>query len=340
MPAKKNRHSSYGQKIVTLFARLLFSREKFGLIDLARQLDCSKQTVMRLIADINQSYGVEVVESMEGRRKYYQLRQTRKGTPQLNFSHDEVATLQMCKAFTEHLLGKELFSEASLALDKSRYLTDRAPSPLHFGSFLPGSVDYTPHQQTIRIMIEAMEERKVCKILYKSAGRKRAISFYIQPFKLFSHQDTLYLHAGKARTPGKPFKEAEYDPLLVVHRIEQAELTATSYRLPDNYNFEQFFNQSFGIIKDDAFEVELEFSGYAATYVAERIWSPDQEIEEIADDKIRLRFSASSVPELLGWIMWWGADVKVVEPEWLVENVYQVAGKVLTRYKSYKKVCI
>lgn len=332
MPTKKNQHSSYGQKIVTLFSRLLFSREKFGLIELARQLDCSKQTVMRLIADINQSYGVEVVGSMEGRRKYYQLRQTRKGTPQINFSHGEVATLQMCKAFTEHLLGTELFNEASLALDKSQYLIDGASSPRHFGSFLPGSVDYTPHQQTIRILIEAMEARKVCKILYKGAGRKRAISFYIQPFKLFSHQDTLYLHAGKARTPGKPFKEAEYNPLLVVHRVKQAELTDISYCLPDDYDFEQFFNHSFGIIKEDAFQVELEFSGYAATYVAERIWSPDQEIEALADDKIRLKFSASSVPELVGWIMWWGDEVKVVGPEWLVEEICNASKNISNIY--------
>ena len=333
MPTKKNQHSSYGQKIVTLFARLLFSKEKFGLIELARQLDCSKQTVMRLIADINQSYGVEVVDSMVGRRKYYQLRQTRKGSPQLSFCHDEVVVLQMCKAFTEHLLGKELFSEASLALDKSQYLhSGSSVSPRHFGSFLPGSVDYTPHQQTIRTLIEAMEERKVCKIFYKGAGRERAISFYIQPFKLFSHQDTLYLHAGKARTPGKPFKEAEYNPLLVVHRIKQAELTDTSYRLPDNYDFEQFFNQSFGIIKEDAFVVELEFSGYAAIYVAERIWSPDLEIEELSDGKIRLKFSASSVPELVGWIMWWGDEVKVVGPEWLVAEVVEMAERVLEKY--------
>ena len=38
------------------------------------------------------------------------------------------------------------------------------------------------------------------------------------------------------------------------------------------------FKQNFGVIKEDAFEVEVEFTGWAAKYVSERIWSPDQKI--------------------------------------------------------------
>ena len=80
-----------------------------------------------------------------------------------------------------------------------------------------------------------------------------------------------------ARYPGKPFKEPDFDPLLAVHRIQKIELTERSYEFPEDYDFEKFFNQNFGVIKEEAFEVVVEFTGYAAEYVAERIWSPGSE---------------------------------------------------------------
>ncbi len=73
MPPKRDPYRSYGQKLITLFTKLLFTGRRYSLIELCESMDCSKQTVMRLIEDINMSYGVKVEESFIGRRKYYKL---------------------------------------------------------------------------------------------------------------------------------------------------------------------------------------------------------------------------------------------------------------------------
>ena len=65
MAEKIDPFSSHGQKLISLFARLLFSRESHSLTDLARMLRCSKQTVLRNIDDIRMSYGVDIEESIE-----------------------------------------------------------------------------------------------------------------------------------------------------------------------------------------------------------------------------------------------------------------------------------
>ena len=70
MPEKKDYYSSYGQKLISLFAKLLFTQRSHSLIELSRMLKCSKQTVLRLVDDIRRSYGVEIEESMENRKKY------------------------------------------------------------------------------------------------------------------------------------------------------------------------------------------------------------------------------------------------------------------------------
>jgi len=322
MPHKKDYYSSYGQKLISLFAKMLFTQKKHSLIELSKMLNCSKQTVQRLVDDIRRSYGVEIEDFMEGRRKYYRIKRLNGNTPVLDITESELNALYMCKTFAEHLMGKKLFEEAGCALEKNHATlpADKAPSPQHFASFRSGSIDYTPHQDTIRTLIEAMDSRKICKITYKSIMATRAKTLYIKPLKIFSHKDSVYVHACLARAPGKPYKEPEFNPLLAIHRIKKVEITDRLFEFPKNYDFDKAFKQNFGVIKEDAFEVEVEFTGWAARYVSERIWSPDQKIHK-NNGTTKLTFTASSEPELISWMLSFGDEAKLIAPSWLINDL-------------------
>jgi predicted DNA-binding transcriptional regulator YafY len=333
MPHKKDYYSSYGQKLISLFARLLFTQKSHSLIELSRMLRCSKQTVLRLVDDIRRSYGVEIEEFLEGKRKYYRIKRLSSSIPSINITESELNALYMCKAFAEHLMGKKLFEEAGRALEKNHatLLTEKTPSPQHFASFRSGSIDYTPHQDTIRTLIEAMDSRKICKVTYKSIMASRAKTFYIKPLKIFSHKDSVYVHACLARAPGKPYSEPEFDPLLAIHRIKKVELTDRLFEFPKNYDFEKAFKQNFGVIKEDAFKVEVEFTGWAAHYVSERIWSPDQKIHK-NNGKTKLTFSASSEPELISLLLSFGDEVRLVKPLYMAKKMIDIIKKMRTAY--------
>ena len=179
MPEKRDPYSSYGQKLISLFAALLFSRQRHSLIELSRMLSCSKQTVLRLVDDIKMSYGVDIEESIESRKKYYRLKRRVGVDPTLNLTESEISVLQMCRAFTEHLLGRQLFEDAAQALLKSQaHLPEnQRVDSRHFATFIPGSIDYTDHHQIIRRLIKAMDEKKVCKITYKRMMVDRGQNF-------------------------------------------------------------------------------------------------------------------------------------------------------------------
>ncbi|MEA3416005.1 MAG: WYL domain-containing protein [Thermodesulfobacteriota bacterium] len=325
MPKKLSPYMSYGERLISLFARLMFSGQSHSLTSLSKMLKCSKQTVLRLVNDIQRSYGVDIEESMQGNKRYYRIKKLRQIPPAINLTEMEMNVLRMCKAFSEHLLGKELFKEATRALEKSQALLPKDKSLLShpFASFSPGSIDYTPYQESIRMLLEAMEQKRICKINYRAIMSEKLKTFYIKPLKIFSHHDTIYLHAGMARKPGKTYKEPDFDPLLAMHRIKKVELTERMFKFPKKYDFEKIFNQDFGIIKEDSFKAEIEFTGWSARYVAERIWSPDQKIVKKADGKIRLTFSASSEYELKGWALSFADEARVVKPKWLVKEVSQ-----------------
>jgi predicted DNA-binding transcriptional regulator YafY len=335
MPEKRDYYSSYGQKLISLFAKLLFTQRSHSLIELARMLNCSKQTVLRLVDDIRRSYGVEIEEFLEGKRKYYRIKRLSKNTPSLNITESELSALYMCKTFAEHLMGKEMFAEASRALEKnqSHLSAENQVATQHFASFKTGSIDYTPYQDTIRILIEAMDNNKICKITYKSIMASRAKSFYIKPLKIFSHKDSVYLHAHLARKPGKPYCQPEFNPLLAVHRIRKVEITERLFEYPKNYDFEKAFKQNFGVIKEDAFNVEVEFTGWAAKYVSERIWSPDQKIVQ-NNGKTVLTFSSSSEPELISWVLSFGDEATLKKPVWLTKEVLDSINRMRKVYKQ------
>lgn len=336
MADKLDPYRSYGQKLISLFARLLFSGEAHSLAELSRMLGCSKQTVLRLVDDIRRSYGIEIEESFRGRKKFFKIRKASGNIPEAEMTYNEMMVLQMCRAFTEHLLGRRLFEEAAIALGKSRKMLRNQDDTTsgHFASLIPGTIDYTPHHETIHSLVKAMDEKRICKLSYRNVMARRAKSFFVKPFKLFSHRDTIYLHAGLARPPGKPFREPDFDPLLAVHRIRMIDITDRSFTIPENYDFERDFNQTFGIVKEEAFTVELEFYGWAATYVSERSWSPDQKIVKRRDGSIKLKFTASSELEIVSWVLSFGDHARLIKPADLKVQLIQALEKTRLAYAS------
>jgi len=336
MPTKKDPYSSPGMKIITLLFKFLYTDRPQALIDLARHLNCSKQTVMRQIDYLQRALGVQFETSFEGRRKYYRMKHQTYRRRSAAVTADELAVLEMCSAFTRHLIGKKLFDEAANALGKNWIALPEGEriSTSHFSDFIPGTIDYTPFYEIIRTLIQAMNRSKICEITYRGIMDEKKKTFFIKPYKLFSHKDTLYLHAGWAQYPGGKYIEPDFDPLLPVHRIQALELTERNFVFPANYDFERVFNASFGVIKGKSFPVEIEFSGWAARFIQERTWSPDQTIVRKKNGLIRLQFSASSKPELSSWILSFRSEARVLQPEWLIDEIEAEIGRIQAKYSN------
>ena len=338
MAKKLDSYKSYGQKLMSLFARLMFSGEHVSLTVLARLENCSKQTIIRLLNDIRMSYGMDIEETFQGNRKYYRIKRSLSGLPMATITETEMRTLQMCRDFTEHLIGKPLYEEATRALLKSRALLPGKNNifKCHFASFRPGTIDYKPQHHVIHTLIEAMEKQKVCKLTYQGLDAPKPKTFHIKPLKLFSYHDAIYLHAQKAKEPGKAYRSPKFDPLLAVHRIQAAELTDIAFEPPANFDFEKVFNSNFGIMKDDAFTAEAEFTGWSARFVTERIWSADQIIKRKDDNTINMTFTASSETELLSWLLTFGDEARLIKPKWLVKEIKLKISKLAKCYGVVK----
>ena len=148
VPHKKNQHAKPSQKAVTLFCQIMYTGKRHFLIDLARELDCSKQTIMRMVEDIDRSYSVRVEKGKDGKRVWYQI-QTPRSRPKAALSETEINHLLLCKEMVRHLLPKGLSKEVDETIHKTAALLPALDNRAHAfeslaGVILKGSIDYTP----------------------------------------------------------------------------------------------------------------------------------------------------------------------------------------------------
>jgi hypothetical protein len=74
---------------------------------------------LRLIDNIRKSYGIHIEETKQGNRSYYRIKSLFL-YGQYPLTEAELQSLLMCKSFTQHLVGKKMYEEATQAIFKSR----------------------------------------------------------------------------------------------------------------------------------------------------------------------------------------------------------------------------
>ncbi|WP_168161238.1 helix-turn-helix transcriptional regulator [Desulfatibacillum aliphaticivorans] len=305
------------------------------MTELARMLDCSKPTVRRIVDDIFMSHSIRIDEEKVGKQLYFRIPKVKR-YPILPLSTNEIAILEMCQAFTRHLLGDKQFGEATRAMQKNYGLLsdgELGTTGNEFGCISPGTIDYTSYQEILQNLITAISSKRVCRVTYQALYADKARSFHILPLKIFSHKDSIYVHTQRSNPQGEPNKKDDYFPLLSVHRFKSVEVLENTFELPKNYDFEAFFNKTFGVMKGETFLVKAQFFDLAATYVCERNWSANQKIEKQEDGSTILEFEASSEYEVIAWTLSFRENAKILEPDWLKEKVVKSLRDMLGNYQ-------
>ncbi len=106
-------------------------------------------------------------------------------------------------------------------------------------------------------------------------------------------------------------------------RIEEAVITQRSFARDPAFDLNDFAAQAFGSFHSDAEfgPVEWCFTDQAAPTAKQFIFHPEQEMEEMPDGRLTVRFSASGLMEMAWHLYKWGDQVEVVAPESLREMV-------------------
>ena len=238
--------------------------------------------------------------------------------PPITFSLEELMTLYLCRGQLEFLQGTPFQDDLEAIF--TRIHSNLPPrSVAHLERIAEASAprflgfkDYSQQHHLLQDLRQALLLQYRCLIYYRPAKREQS-EYLVDPYTLLFFKNGLYIggytHNRKALR------------LFAVERIEKVELQAERFEVPDEYQVEQLTGTAFGLIDEvEVQQLELFFDKEIAHLVRERIWHPEQQIEENRDGSLVLRFSASGDKEILSWLYSFVPHIRVVGPESLREK--------------------
>ncbi len=307
---KARSSDSHGTRLLRLFQKLMFEGRRHYQSDLAEYLECSPQTVSRLIGDIEGTVGTGLVIGTENRRRYYQLKSLASRRT-LGLDFEELRYLTICHDLASpHLpqqisrrVEKTIFELSTLMADPDYARRDDAQRP-QIGFKPKGYIDYTGHYKHIESLIDAARKRHICLIDYKAGSRKELKTYFYAPGRIITMNGALYVCGHKV---SKGLAEKERATTFAIHRIKDVTQTDKTF------DFDATIDDhgSFGMKWHEPKRFRIIFDEKVADYVRERIWSEDQTIEEREDGGIVLELTTVSEKELMAWVWSFGDLAKI-----------------------------
>jgi proteasome accessory factor B len=116
--------------------------------------------------------------------------------------------------------------------------------------------------------------------------------------------------------------------------VKRAKLLDSMYTLPSQFDRRRYLANAWGIPGEGMTRVVLAFAADLTPLIKERIWHSSQRIETLPDKRCTLSVSIADWRELLPWIRSWGAQVEVLEPQALRQELAADAARVAAVYNG------
>lgn len=285
---------------------------------LAEHHQVSERMIQKDLEIIRLRLGLTMKTEGDG---YYFTRLPKLPTTLFTFS-EAIALLSAARA-AQALPGVNS-TELAVAITRLESIFPNEIQPL-----LKDTLDHLPrkavktHRQTMLTLFNrALYEQKQIEMVYQSQkaneGRVRVVDpYFILPY-------------------GRSWHVVAYDHLrqyvlqFKLDRVVTAELLESRYQRPVDFDIDEYLGDTWGLMRgaaDKVETVELLFDKVAGRWVSEEHWHKSQEVTENEDGSFTVRFWVGVTPEMINWIMYYGARVKVLQPEWLRVRVAEEHGK-------------
>ena len=184
--------------------------------------------------------------------------------------------------------------------------------------------------RNLRLLARAWAERRVVELTYDAAtyspGRPPRRS-RIHPYLIEASATTraLYLMGyDESRGAVRTFK---------LQRVLEVSIAPETFEPPDPAVVQDRLARAWGVIADqEEVEVELRFDAEIAGLVTETTWHPTELVTRQADGSVLWRARVPGTLEIRRWILGWGAQVEVLAPPELREEVAATYRKAAARY--------
>ena len=181
----------------------------------------------------------------------------------------------------------------------------------------------------LQILLQAMRQNCVVEITHQGFGRSHASTFQVEPYHLKVYNRRWYLigcsvYSEEIRT-------------YALDRILNVKVTDTTFKLPESFDINEYFEGCVGIIADGDIDIEcvvIKAYGWARKYLATLPIHDSQ--HEIASDDESTTFEMTVRPtyDFLQTLLQQTDQIEVIEPQWVKDEICRFAENILSYYKK------
>jgi len=213
--------------------------------------------------------------------------------------------------------------QSTLPPQALRYL-DQMQSVFHVG--IKPYKDYAQFRNILTQVNQAAMERRQVEMVYHSLHRKEKTLRKVDPYKVWFYDGTIYL-IGLCHL-------REEVRMFVLDRVKMLKITDERFMIPNDFSLDDFMRDSFKVMHDELYTVKVRISPGWARWVSEKIWHESQKTKKMPDGSMEMIFQVAGLDEIKRWILSFGPEAFVLEPEKLKEMVHKDLSRNLAQYST------
>jgi predicted DNA-binding transcriptional regulator YafY len=326
-------------KLLQVLERYRFGRTLAEMRDeLVEELGLTSLHTRSVRRDIEalQAAGFDVASTETARGRVWKLGPRFRGTHQIAASSTELMALSLGRDLMHPLAGTPFWLGIESFWNKiQESLPDGVWS--HYQKYrkilhvlgMPAK-SYEKHQGMLKTINRAILEHRVLEIEYQRLGQSVATMRRVEPYGVAFYHSSLYVVADTCDAPEKesPVRHLKLD------RFKKATALDQWFKPREEFDLEQHLQQSMGMFAGkETKKFKIKISAYAAPWVEEDPWHPEQEVKRHADGSITLTVKASHDLEVIPRILALGTEAELLSP---VASRRLIAETIRDMRKSYE----
>lgn len=290
-------------------------------------IDVSKKTIERDIDNISKHFYVYEEEGAKETR----YRADKLKIDNITFTLSELISLYFLQQVIKPYQKLDVGKTAAKLIDN---ILERSPS-IHQSyidtvsdMFIVNPVDMIQEKYLddnyIQTAREAIEKNRQLKLEYLSFSNDELTCRVIDPYILEIREGCYHLIGFcHLRDELRDFR---------ISRIKKLEMLDETFERPENF-YEQYSQNRFEkMTGDEEVTLKIIFEEQAAKYIKEYESYKADKIKELGDNRILFEKKTTYTPDILQWVLRFGADAEVLEPEALRFEVMWEARRMAQKY--------
>jgi predicted DNA-binding transcriptional regulator YafY len=301
------------------------------MVDLVRDLEVSKRTVERDIEVLRDFFRAPIAFDRKRCGYIYEDPDFCLDSPDMRLTEGEFIAMFVAhrlmgevSAFPGHDLCRRAMEKlAGLLPSAVPEKAEQIDQIISFGiPALRG--DPLSLEETCARISGAIQERRTITVRYYSASARKETTRLIDPYHLRYSQSAWYL-VGYCHTR----KEVR---TFAVDRMSSLGFQEETFEIPEGFSLEDYFGKSWRIERGEPFKARVRFSPQVARYIQERQWHPSQQVKMEEDGCLVASFEVDGWGEFKRWVLGFGGEATVLEPQRLAREIIEEAWRLVNRY--------